>query len=62
MEQKQSVRIRRVGTLTFGCMLLVFGILFLIRIFVPGLDYEIIFRCCTLYPDCSWNRGVGREL
>ena len=45
MEQKQSVRIRRVGTLTFGCMLLVFGILFLIRIFVPGLDYEIIFRC-----------------
>lgn len=37
MEQKQSVRIRRVGTLTFGCMLLVFGILFLIRIFVPGL-------------------------
>ena len=45
MEQKQSVRIRRVGTLTFGCMLLVFGTLFLIRIFVPGLDYEIIFRC-----------------
>ncbi len=46
MEQKQSVRIRRVGTFTFGCMLLLlFGILFLIRIFVPGLDYEIIFRC-----------------
>lgn len=45
MEQKQSVRIRRVGTLTFGCMLLVFGILFLIHIFVPRLDYEMIFRC-----------------
>lgn len=45
MEQKQSVKIRRVGTLTFGCMLMLFGALFLIRIFVPGLNYEIIFRC-----------------
>lgn len=44
MEQKQSVRIRRVGTLTFGCMLLVFGTLFLVHIFVPWLDYEVIFR------------------
>lgn len=45
MEQKQSVRIRRIGTVTFGCMLLVFGVLFLIHIFVPQLDYGIIFRC-----------------
>lgn len=44
MEQKQSVRIRRVGTITFGCMLLLFGVLFLIHIFVPQLDYEMIFR------------------
>lgn len=44
MEQKQSVRIRRVGTLTFGCMLLLFGVLFLIHIFVPEVDYEMIFR------------------
>lgn len=45
MEQKQSIRIRRVGTLTFGCMLLLFGVLFLIHIFVSGLNYRIIFRC-----------------
>lgn len=45
MEQKQSVRIRRVGTFTFGCMLLLFGILFLVHIFLPELDYETIFRC-----------------
>ena len=45
MEQKQNVRIRRVGTFTFGCMLLLFGVLFLIHVFWPGLDYEVIFRC-----------------
>lgn len=45
MEQRQSIRIRRVGTLTFGCMLLLFGALFLIHIFVPVLNYRFIFRC-----------------
>lgn len=45
MEQKQNVRIHRVGTVTFGCMLLLFGVLFLVHIFLPELDYETIFRC-----------------
>lgn len=44
MEQKQNIKIRRIGTLTFGYMLLLFGALFLIHIFVPSLNYEIIFR------------------
>jgi hypothetical protein len=26
-------------------MLLLFGVLFLIHVFWPGLDYEVIFRC-----------------
>ncbi len=45
MEQKRNVKIRRIGTVTFGCMMILFGILFLIHIFVPQLDYRIIFRC-----------------
>ena len=45
MEQKQNIRIHRIGTLTFGCMLLLFGTLFLVHIFAPQLKYEIIFRC-----------------
>lgn len=34
----------RVGTLTLGGMLITFGIIFLLRIFVPNLSYEYIFR------------------
>lgn len=45
MEQKQSIKIRRIGTLTFGCMMILFGALSLIHVFVPQLDYRVIFRC-----------------
>ncbi len=34
----------RVGTLTLGGMLIVFGVLFLLRMFVPYLNYEYVFR------------------
>ncbi|MDD3173229.1 MAG: DUF5668 domain-containing protein [Herbinix sp.] len=34
----------RVGTVTLGGMLIAFGILFLLRIFVAGLTFDIIFK------------------
>lgn len=34
----------RVGTLTLGGMLIIFGFLFLLRIFFQGLSFEIIFK------------------
>ena len=42
--EKKNHKIRRVGTLTFGGMLILYGILFLARLFFTGLDYEMIFR------------------
>ena len=46
MEQENNrQQIRRVGSVTFGITLICFGILFLIRIFVPELQYHIIFQC-----------------
>lgn len=35
-------RIHRVGTITCGLTLLVFGVLFLLRMFLPELDYQFI--------------------
>jgi hypothetical protein len=34
----------KIGTLTLGILLIVFGSLFLARIFFPDLSYEIIFK------------------
>lgn len=36
---------RRVGSLTAGLVLLVFGIMFLLRPFVKTLNYQIILSC-----------------
>lgn len=44
MEQKQIVKTHRVGTLTFGSILIIYGILFLTHIFFPALRYGMIFR------------------
>ncbi|NLP35762.1 MAG: hypothetical protein GX359_11345 [Clostridiales bacterium] len=35
---------RRVGTFTLGALLIIFGALFLLRIFFEALSYDIIFR------------------
>lgn len=40
-------KIRRVGTFTLGSVLVITGILFIVRMFVPALGYEIIF---SLWP------------
>lgn len=44
MEGKKEVRTRRIGTVTFGSMLIFFGLLFLVHMFVPQLTYVWIFR------------------
>lgn len=42
--EKQTIRIRRVGSVTFGVVLIVTGILFLLHMFLPNLNYVMIFR------------------
>lgn len=37
-------RTRRVGSVTFGLTLILFGVLFLANIMLPTLHYEVIFR------------------
>lgn len=42
--ERQTIRIRRVGSVTFGMVLVVTGVLFLIHLFLPGLDLRVIFQ------------------
>ncbi|MDC7287871.1 DUF5668 domain-containing protein [Blautia schinkii] len=39
------MKTHRVGSYTFGGMLIIAGTLMLIRIFIPQLSYDIISRC-----------------
>lgn len=50
-----TIRTRRVGSVTFGIALICYGVLFLIHIFVPDLPYYIIFRC---WPICFIVLGI----
>ena len=43
-EESGCLRIRRVGSVTFGLTLILFGILFLIHTVIPSLHYEMIFQ------------------
>ena len=43
-ERQESLRVRRVGSVTFGLTLILFGILFLIHMALPSLNYEVIFQ------------------
>lgn len=45
-----SYRTHRVGSVTLGLMLVIFGMVFLARIFVPSLSYDVIWHLwpCTL--------------
>ena len=43
-ENVKEVRTHRVGSITLGSALVLFGILFLVHLFVPVLTYEIIFH------------------
>ncbi len=42
--EKQIIRIHRVGSVTFGILLVLTGILFLSRLFLPGLNYEVVLH------------------
>lgn len=42
--EKQTIRIRRVGSITFGIVLIVTGVLYLIHLFLPKLDLRMVFR------------------
>lgn len=44
MMQKQTIRIHRIGTVTFGIVLVAGGLLFLTRLFWPDLNYEVIWH------------------
>ena len=48
MEERRTIRTHRVGTVTFGLILVVMGALFLLRMIFPALDYELIFRLWPL--------------
>ncbi len=43
-EESGTLRTRRVGSVTFGMTLILFGVLFLIHMVVPTLHYELIFQ------------------
>jgi len=43
-EESGTLRTRRVGSVTFGMTLILFGVLFLLHMVVPTLHYELIFR------------------
>lgn len=42
--EKQTIRVRRVGTVTFGIVLIVTGILFLIHLAIPAFHYYVVYR------------------
>lgn len=44
MMKKPVKKIRRIGTVTAGTMLILYGILFLVHSFLPVVDYRMIFN------------------
>lgn len=42
--EKQIIRVRKVGAVTFGMVLVITGILYLLRLFVPEFDCRMIFH------------------
>lgn len=48
MEEKTTKRTHRVGTITFGIILVLWGVLFLLRMIFPVLNCELIFRLWPL--------------
>ena len=41
---KQTIRIHRVGTVTFGIILVITGAIYALWQFFPGIQYEVLFR------------------
>lgn len=45
LEKEPAGRTHRVGTVTCGLVLILYGILFLVRMALPAIDYRLIFDC-----------------
>lgn len=39
-----EIRIHRVGSITFGIILIIFGIMYMVHMFLPIVPLELIFR------------------
>ena len=48
----EEVREKRVGTFTLGCILVIFGVLYLLSNFVKSLSYEFILHLWPLVLIC----------
>ena len=55
MEKKNSIRVHRVGTITTGLSMIIFGILFLLHGFGYMISYEMIFQ---LWPVILIGLGI----
>lgn len=44
-EEAPAGRTHRVGTVTCGLVLILYGIMFLVRMALPSIDYRLIFEC-----------------
>lgn len=44
-EKEQAGRTHRVGTVTCGLVLILYGILFLVHMVLPAVNYSLIFDC-----------------
>ena len=44
--EKQIIRIHRVGSVTFGLVLVATGVVFLFGLFFPRLDYRLVLQFC----------------
>ncbi len=42
------MRVKKIGTVTLGAVLVLFGFLFLVHTFWQGLDYTMIMKCWPL--------------
>lgn len=52
MEEKGIMHVHRVGTVTAGLSLIVFGVLFLLHFFVKSITYTLIFHLWPLILIC----------
>lgn len=41
---RQTIRVRRVGSVTFGAVLVITGVMFLLQQFIPDMDCRLVLR------------------
>ncbi len=63
-KEKDMIKTHRVGSITLGLALVLFGSLFLLHLFVPMLDYRLIFHlwpCIFILLGIEVLLGVRKE-